>query len=77
MTAKDSGLKVLLKRLHNTHDPDARACVREIEALMREAEAWKFKYDNAKARIECLECQLAKAEHECPVYIREKVKGNV
>lgn len=73
----DSGLKTLLKRLHNTHDPDSRAVVREVEHLMREAEAWRFKYDRAMARIECLECQLAEAEHECPVYIREKAQGKI
>jgi len=60
----DSGLKVLLKRLHNTHDPDARAVIREVETLMREAEAWHFKYDQAMARIEAMEDLIAALRHE-------------
>lgn len=58
MTAKDASLKVLMKRLHDTHDPDARAVVREVEQLMREAEAWRFKYENAMARIEQMEALI-------------------
>lgn len=77
MTSKDTNLKALLSRLDKLHDPTSRAVVREIEHLMREADAWKFKYDNAMARIECLECQVNKAEHECPVYAREKAQGKI
>jgi len=77
MTTKDVHLKGLLDRLHKMHDVNSRAVVHEIQTLLRETDAWKFKYDNAMARIECLECQLAEREGECPVYIREKAQGKI
>lgn len=68
-------LKTLIKQLDKQHDPVTRNVIAEIEKLIAERDAYAFKYDQALQRIECLECQLAKQEHECPVYIREKAHG--
>lgn len=68
-------LKALTQQLITHHDPMVRTVVAALETLIAERDAWQFKYEQAVDRIGCLECQIAKAEYECPLYLSKLSQG--
>ncbi|QGH72745.1 MAG: hypothetical protein [Podoviridae sp. ctQNx1] len=68
-------LQSLIKQMETHHSPSVRNVIAGLERLIAERDAYQFKYEKAIERIECLECQLANREKECPAYIEKLYEG--